>query len=135
LVNIVLVSHCDKLAQGAKELADQMGNNVVQVIAVGGIEVDGEYALGTDAMRIVAAINQVWTPSGVLILVDLGSAVLSAELAIEMLAPERQARCLLSNAPLVEGAVVATLEAGVGHVLEAVNQAAEAACRYPKVMR
>lgn len=134
-MNIVLVSHCHDLARGVKELADQMGNNIVQVTAVGGIEVDDGYALGTDAIRICAAIEEIWTPSGVLVLVDLGSAVLSAELAIDMLPPEKQPHCLVSNAPLVEGAVVATLEAGVGRDLEAVNQAAEAACQYPKVAR
>ena len=135
MVNIVLVSHCHDLAQGVKKLADQMGNDVVRVTAVGGIEVDDGYALGTDAIRICAAIEEIWTPSGVLVLVDLGSAVLSAELAIDMLPPEKQPHCLVSNAPLVEGAVVATLEAGVGRDLEAVNRAAEAACQYPKVAR
>lgn len=135
MVNIVVVSHCHKLAQGVKELADQMGNNLVQVVAVGGIEVDGDYTLGTDALRINAAIEKVWTPDGVLVLVDLGSAVLSTELAIEMMEPVKQALCLVSNAPLVEGAVVATLEAGVGHDLQSVNRAAEATCQFPKVIR
>ena len=134
-MNIVLVYHCHDLSRGVEELADQMGNNIVQVTAVGGIEVDDGYALGTDAIRICAAIEEIWTPSGVLVLVDLGSAVLSAELAIDMLPPEKQPHCLVSNAPLVEGAVVATLEAGVGRDLAAVNRAAEAACQYPKVAR
>ncbi|MEZ4612413.1 MAG: hypothetical protein R2838_19590 [Caldilineaceae bacterium] len=82
-------------------------------MAVGGIEVDDGYALGPMPSGIwcKAAIEEIWTPSGVLVLVDLGSAVLSAELAIDMLPLEKQPHCLVSNAPLVEGAVVATLEA------------------------
>lgn len=134
MVNLVIVSHCHSLAEGVKELAEQMANGEVKITAVGGIVVDDlPPALGTDAVRISEAIGEVWTPDGVLILVDLGSAILSAELALEMVSEEMQARCTISNAPLVEGAVIAALEASVNHSLEAVNEAAEAACDYAKV--
>lgn len=134
MVNLVIVSHCHSLAEGVKELAEQMANGEVKITAVGGIVVDDlPPALGTDAVRISEAIGEVWTPDGVLILVDLGSAILSAELALEMMSEEMQARCKISNAPLVEGAVIAALEASVNHSLEAVNEAAEAACDYAKV--
>lgn len=134
MVNLVIVSHCHSLAEGVKELAEQMANGEVKITAVGGIVVDDlPPALGTDAVRISEAIGEVWTPDGVLILVDLGSAILSAELALEMVSEEMQARCKISNAPLVEGAVIAALEASVNHSLEAVNEAAEAACDYAKV--
>ena len=135
MVNIVIVSHCHQLAEGVKVLADQMTNEAVTIVAVGGLVVNGDYALGTDAVRISEAVRSVWTPNGVLLLVDLGSAVLSAELAVEMLEPEMQATCMVSNAPLVEGAVVAALEAGVGHDLTVVNAAAEKAAEFPKVTR
>ncbi len=70
-----------------------------------------------------------------LILVDLGSAILSAETALELLPDEQRERCLISNAPLVEGAVVAALEASLGHSLEDVNRAAEAVRNLDKVLR
>lgn len=135
MVNIVIVSHCHELAEGVKTLADQMSNDAIRITAIGGILVDDTPQLGTDAVRISQAVSRAWTPDGVLLLVDLGSAVLSAELAVDMLDPEMQERCIVSNAPLVEGAVVAALEASVGHDLETVNAAAEAAGQFPKVTR
>jgi len=134
VVNLVIVSHCHSLAKGVKELAEQMANEEIKIAAVGGIVVDDlPPTLGTDAVRISEAIGKVWTEDGVLILVDLGSAILSTELAVEMLPDDLQGRCLISNAPLVEGAVIAALEASVNHPLETVNRAAEAACDYQKV--
>ena len=64
---------------------------------------------------------------------DLGSAVMSAELALEMLPEQRRQKCLLSNAPLVEGAIVAALHASLGEPLQAVNAVAEAALSVPKL--
>lgn len=135
MVNIVIVSHCHQLAEGVKTLADQMSDDAIKITAVGGIVADGGYELGTDAVRISQAVRDTWTPDGVLLLVDLGSAVLSAELAIDLLEPDMRSSCMVSNAPLVEGAVVAALEASVGHDLRAVNAAAEAAGQFPKVTR
>lgn len=136
MVNLVIVSHCHELAVGVKELADQMANRQIEIAAVGGVVVDElPPALGTDATRISQAVSDVWSPDGVLVLVDLGSAILSAELALEMLPERQQERCLISNAPLVEGAVIAALEASVNHRLDVVNEAAEAACNYPKIDR
>ncbi|MEZ4728933.1 MAG: dihydroxyacetone kinase phosphoryl donor subunit DhaM [Caldilineaceae bacterium] len=136
-VSLVLVSHSQTLARGVKELADQMADQQVQIEAVGGIFDDrtGETVLGTDAAQIAAAIERCWSPAGVLLLVDLGSAVLSAELALELLSITMQEHCFISNAPLVEGAVVAALEASLHHPLAAVNQAAEEAGCLQKVVR
>ena len=64
---------------------------------------------------------------------DLGSAVMSAELALEMLPEQRRQKCLLSNAPLVEGAIVAAIHASLGEPLQAVNAVAEAALSAPKL--
>jgi dihydroxyacetone kinase phosphotransfer subunit len=137
LVSLVLVSHSLTLACGVKEMADQMADQQVQIeIAAGLIDGrSGAAVLGTDAAQIAAAIERCWTPAGVLILVDLGSAVLSAETALDLLPPAMQASCLISNAPLVEGAVVAALEASLAHSLAVVNQAAEVACHLPKILR
>lgn len=136
-VSLVVVSHSPTLARGVKELADQLADQQVQIEIAAGI-VDGrsgEVLLGTDAAQIAAAIQRCWSAAGVLVLVDLGSAVLSAELALELLPPTMQAGCLISNAPLVEGAIVAAVEASLSHALGVVNQAAEGACYIQKIVR
>ncbi len=81
-------------------------------------------ALGTDATRVLEAIEAVWSEDGVLVLMDLGSAVLSAELAVDLLEEERRRRVLLTEAPLVEGAVAAAVAAALGDPLEKVAAAA-----------
>ncbi len=131
---MVIVSHSQKLADGVKELADQMACDEMTIVPVGGlIDEHGRYHLGTDAKRIAQAIQDAWSEDGVLILLDLGSAVLSTEVALEMLPPEMRRRCHMSNAPLVEGAIVAALEASLGRSLEEVNQAAESALNLRKI--
>ncbi len=119
MVGIVLVSHSRSLAEGAAELARQMGGEDVHVAPAGGL--DGpEDAIGTDAMRVLAAIDSVWSPDGVLVLMDLGSAVLSAEMAIEFLEEDRRPSVLLTDAPFVEGAVAAAVASRLDRSLEEV---------------
>ena len=101
------------------ELATQMAGPEVRIGAAGGLDVPGG-ALGTDAVRVLGAIEDVWSEDGVLVLMDLGSAVLSAELALDLLDEERRTRVLLTAAPLVEGAVAAAVAAGLGDPLDAV---------------
>ncbi|NLH06703.1 MAG: PTS mannose transporter subunit IID, partial [Chloroflexi bacterium] len=70
---------------------------------------------------------------GVLVLLDLGSAVMSAQIAVEMLPADVQSRVQLSEAPLVEGAIIAAVEASLGHDLDKVRAAADAACSMQKL--
>jgi phosphocarrier protein FPr len=129
MVNLVIVSHSAQIAEGVRELALQMAGDGVQIGAAGGLaDDDGEMVLGTDAGRIAATIQSLCDTEGVLLLVDIGSAGLSAEQALEFLPDDLRARCLISNAPLVEGAIVAAVEAGLGRPLAEVNAAAEGAC-------
>lgn len=132
MIGIVLVSHSAQLAEGVRELAAGMTGESVKIAAAGGGP-DG--SLGTSAERISVAIDAVYDPAGVLVLMDLGSAVMSAELAVESLDPERAQRVLLSNAPLVEGAVIAAVEASIGKPLEEIEAAAVDAGRMQKVER
>ena len=118
-VGLVLVSHSAQLAEGAAELARAMAGEEVRIVAAGGME-PPETALGTDAVRVAAAIEAAWSERGVLVLMDLGSALLSAEMAVELLPEERRGRVLLSAAPLVEGAVSAAVTARLGEPLERV---------------
>jgi multiphosphoryl transfer protein len=122
MVGLVIVSHSAMLAAGVAELARGMGGEVPVELA-GGIETP-EPALGTDAVQVAEAIERADQGDGVLVLMDLGSAVLSAEMALDLLPAERRARVLLCEAPLVEGAVAAAVTAKLGASLEDV--AAEA---------
>lgn len=83
-VGLVLVSHSAQLAEGAAELARAMAGEEVRIVAAGGMA-PPETALGTDAVRVAAAIEEAWSERGVLVLMDLGSALLSAEMAVELL--------------------------------------------------
>ncbi len=121
-VGLVIVSHSSRLADGVAELAGQMTQGKTPIAAAGGAVDD---ILGTSADKILAAIQSVDGPDGVLVLLDLGSAILSAELALEMLSDEQRDRIRLSYAPLVEGAVAAALEASLGRPLAQVQQMAE----------
>lgn len=135
MIHIVLVSHSRQLAEGLAELVRYMAPPEVTVAAVGGVEdLRGAVHFGTNALAIVAAIQENPSSDGVIILVDLGSAVLSAETAVDMLEPALQARCVISNAPLVEGAIIAAIEAGLDRSLEEINAAAEAVTRVAKVL-
>src|SRR3954454_13389550 len=109
MVNLVIVSHSSRLAEGVAELAAEMGGGEVAIGPAGGLD-DG--SIGTDAERVRAAVERVRSPDGVLVLMDLGSALMSAEIALEML--EDGGPVALSAAPLVEGAVAAAARARAG---------------------
>ena len=117
MIGFVIVSHSARLAEGVCELAAQMAQGRVRLAAAGGTDDPGQ-PIGTDAFRIRQAIEQVWDPDGVLVFTDLGSAVLSAEMALEMLDPDRRARVRLCEGPLVEGAVAAVSLAAAGAPME-----------------
>ena len=120
MVGLVVVSHSAALAEGVVTLAREMGGEELALEAAGGMDEPG--ALGTDAERVRAAIERAMSDDGVLVLMDLGSALMSTEFAIEML--EGGGRVLMSEAPLVEGTVAAAVAARGGASLEEV--AAEA---------
>ena len=111
MIGIVVVSHSAALAEGVVALARGMAGDDVPIEAAGGIDEPG--ALGTDAVKVMAAIEAAGA-DGVLVLMDLGSAVLSAETALDFLDDDTRARVLLCEAPLVEGAVAAAAAARAG---------------------
>ncbi|HVW50090.1 MAG TPA: dihydroxyacetone kinase phosphoryl donor subunit DhaM [Trinickia sp.] len=110
-VGIVIVSHSAKVAEGAADMVRQMVGDSVPLAYTGG-NADG--GLGTDVGAIADAIERAWSDAGVVVLVDLGGAETNSEMAIEMLDDARRGKVLLSNAPLVEGAVIAAAEASGG---------------------
>ena len=131
MIGIVLVSHSHRQATGLQEIVSQMSRHLVKIVAAGGID---DHTIGTNAERIHKAIKEAYSPDGVLILFDWGSALLSTQLAVEMLPAEQQVNVKVSGAPMVEGAIVAVVEASLGHSLEEVNMAAEAASDLQKIV-
>jgi dihydroxyacetone kinase phosphotransfer subunit len=123
LVGIVVVSHSRRLAEGIVELARQMAGDDVALEAVGGAP-DG--SLGTDADGISAAIGRAQRGAGVVILADLGSAVLASQTALELLGDDG-GRIAISGGPIVEGAVVGAVQASIGQDLDEVLAATEEA--------
>jgi phosphoenolpyruvate---glycerone phosphotransferase subunit DhaM len=124
LVGIVAVSHSRRIAEGVVELARQMAGDDIRLEGVGG-QPDG--SIGTDADGIAAAIERAQAGAGVVVIADLGSAILATESALELLGPQRTGPVIMSTGPLVEGAVVAAVQASIGQSMEEVVAAADAA--------
>ena len=123
MIGIVLVSHSASLAEGLADMARQITGGDVHVLPAGG---GPEGTLGTDGDRIAAAIREAETGDGVLVLVDLGSAVLSVR-ALLADGDLDGARVILADAPLVEGAIAAAATASIGADLDAAAAAAREA--------
>jgi dihydroxyacetone kinase phosphotransfer subunit len=121
-VSIVIVSHSPDVARGAADMVRQMVGDEVRVAPCGGNPGGG---LGTDVGAILAAIESVWSPKGVAILVDLGGAETNSEMAIELFDAGRRDQVVICNAPIVEGAVMAATEAAGGSDLATVRATAE----------
>lgn len=123
-VGLVLVSHSRQLGEGLAEMVGQLARGRVQIAVASGAS-DG--SLGTDATAISTAIESVDGQDGVVVLADLGSAVLATESAFELLPSELRDRVQLADAPLVEGAVAAAVQASIEGDLDEVRGAAEGA--------
>ncbi len=126
LVGIVIVSHSQKLAEGVKELAEMMANDV-HIEAAGGLD---EGLLGTSFERVKVAIEDVCGTDGAVVLMDMGSAIMTAELAVEEC---RDEAVRLVDCPIAEGAVLAALAAASGADLEEVARRAESARDMEKI--
>ncbi|MDT2677693.1 dihydroxyacetone kinase phosphoryl donor subunit DhaM [Enterococcus dongliensis] len=113
---ILLVSHSQKITDGIKEIIEQMAqSDSLQIFSLGGTS-DGE--LGSDPMKIIDVINEADSIEKFFVFADLGSAVLSAELAFDMLEEAQQEKYVLVDAPLVEGAFAAGITASVSDDVE-----------------
>ncbi|MBE9056621.1 phosphoenolpyruvate--protein phosphotransferase [Sphaerospermopsis sp. LEGE 08334] len=126
MVGIVIVSHSKQLALGVQELAAQMVQGKIPLAVAAGVD-DPEHPLGTDAIKVYEAIASVFSDDGVLVLMDLGSALMSAEMALEFLTPEQREKIYLCAAPLVEGAIAAVVAAAAGKNIQQVITEAQGA--------
>ena len=135
MVGLVLVSHSRTLVEGLRDIVAQFGGDEVRVELAGGTD-DGR--LGTSAVRIAEAIRTILggdptRSDGVVLLLDFGSAALSVELALEDLTDLERAAVRVPEAPLVEGAFLAGVQASIGASLDEVAVAAESAASMVKL--
>lgn len=122
MVGVVIVSHSVKVSDGIRDLAMQMSGDADRIVSAGGLE-DG--SIGTDTVRIMEAIERADDGDGVVIFADLGSAIMSTETALELLADAgSEIVAKIADCAILEGAVCAAVEAMSGSNLEEVLQAA-----------
>jgi PTS hybrid protein len=121
VVGIVVVSHSSDIASGLADLAGQMGGPEVRIEAAGG---GPEGTLGTEEARVRDAIERADAGDGVVVLCDLGSAVLTVRHVLE----NRNGNgVVMADAPLVEGAIAAAVMSSAGQDVRDVAKAAEEA--------
>ena len=111
MVGLVIVSHSAKLAEGVVDLARMMAKSA-PIAPAGGLE-DGSF--GTSFEKISNAIDEVYSDDGVILLMDMGSAVMTAEMVIESMEGRKLA---MADCPVAEGAVTAAVGAESGAALE-----------------
>lgn len=128
-VGIVLVSHSRDLVKGLQQLLLQLQPNIPVAIAGG---TDDE-EIGTSVTKIKNAIESVYSDRGVIVLFDLGSALINTEMAMEWMEDEKRHIVKIADAPLVEGAYAAVVESGCGGSLEEVLQSARDAKNLVKI--
>lgn len=123
--SILLVSHSQQLTDGLKAMIEDMSDS--ETVTLFSLCGTAEGELGSDPTKIVEAVNQSPDAEQILVFADLGSAVLNAELAYDMLEPEQQTRYHLIDAPLVEGAFAAAITAGFSDDLSQITAEAQKA--------
>ncbi|MCH6472198.1 dihydroxyacetone kinase phosphoryl donor subunit DhaM [Sinomonas terrae] len=122
-VGLLIVSHSVRLAEGVVELAEQMAPSV-PLVAAGGTDDGG---VGTSFEKVMKGIAEADQGAGVVVIADLGSAIMTAESVLEFLDDEQRSRVRLADAAIAEGAVAAAVAAESGAGLDAVVRAAEEA--------
>ena len=126
MVGLVLVSHSRALADALVGLLRQVTSADLPVAVAAGIGEDRS-EFGTDAVQITESIQSVYSEAGVLVLMDLGSAVLSANMALELLPSEMTKQIRFCGAPLVEGAIAAAVQIGLNSDLDTICREANSA--------
>ena len=123
-IGVILVSHSELIANGLRDLVNEMNDGSVPVIAAGGAE-GGR--IGTSAIKIEEAIESLEDCDHILIYADLGSSILSAETAIDLVDEELAEKIRLVDAPIVEGALAGVVQATISDDVEEVIRTSEAA--------
>ncbi len=110
MVSLMVLSHSKKIADGIKELAEEVSGGS-EIYAVGGSKAG---TLGSDYDRIQEALLSATDKGDVIVLADMGSSILTVETAIDAMDEERQSRIHLSSAALVEGSVLTAVSISAG---------------------
>ncbi|MFN3982653.1 MAG: dihydroxyacetone kinase phosphoryl donor subunit DhaM, partial [Caldilinea sp.] len=129
MIGLVIVTHSARLAEGVLELVEQMVQGGAPLAAAGGTDIP-EAPIGTDPAKVAAAIESLFSRedvSDVLVLMDLGSAIMSAEAAFDLLPDDLRPRVHLCEAPIVEGTLAAAVRARIGGTLAQVYADARSA--------
>ena len=126
MVGLVFVSHSRALADALVGLVSQVTATDIPIAVAAGVG-PARQDFGTDAVEITEAIQSVYSPDGVLVLMDLGSAILSADMALDFLPPEMKENIRFCDAPFVEGAIAAGVQVGLGSDLATI-------CQEPQVL-
>lgn len=127
---VVIVSHSEKLAEGLAEIVEEMNGGVVPIIPAGGA---GEGRIGTNSLKIQAAIEALADCKHILIYVDIGSSIISAETAIDMLDDEAVAnKVQIVDCPIVEGAFAGVIQASVCEDIDKIIEVSSEARHMPK---
>jgi phosphocarrier protein FPr len=129
MVGLVLIAHSQQLAQGIEEVLRQMVGASAPIALAAGAP-NPAAPIGTEPTRVARAIESVYSEDGVVVLMDLGSAVMSGEAALDFLPPVWREHIHLCEAPLVEGAVAAAVAAANGAQLAQVMADARAALSF-----
>ena len=129
-IGVVIVSHSEYIANGLKDLVNEMNDGTVPVIAAGGA--DGG-RIGTSAIRIQNAIESLEDCDHILIYADLGSSVLSAETAIDIVDEDLAEKVQIVDAPIVEGALAGVVQATISDDVNEVIHVSEEARNAHKV--
>ncbi|MBV1820352.1 dihydroxyacetone kinase phosphoryl donor subunit DhaM [Anaerosalibacter bizertensis] len=130
MIGIVIVSHSEKVSKGAVELCYEMADEDLKIVSAGGTE-DGR--IGTDAFLIKEGIEKVYTGDEVVIIADIGSSIMNAEMAIDMLDEEMKGKVLILDTPIVEGSIAVAVQASISNNIEDIIKAAEDAKQMKKV--
>ncbi len=121
---VVLVSHSALIADGLRELVNEMNDGSVPVLAAGGAD---EGRIGTSAIKIMSALEELEDCDHILIYADLGSSILSAETALDLVDEEIAGKCRLVDCPIVEGALAGVVQATMAQNVEEIIAASEGA--------
>lgn len=122
MIGLVIVSHSDKISRGIVELCYEMVDKDINIISAGGTA-DGR--IGTDPILIKAAIEKAYEGDGVVILADIGSSIMNAEMAIEMLDSKIQEKTFILDAPIVEGSIAVAVQAYISNSIDEILNVAE----------
>lgn len=117
MIGLLLVSHSIKITDGIKDLIVEMTNDSVPIVSCGGTDDEG---LGTSAEKIVNGINELSDCDHILIFTDIGSSIMSSDLALDLITKEEKDKCVMVDAPIVEGAFVAGVQSMVSDDLKEV---------------